>query len=177
MWSNVLERSQNSFTKTLTKPLWYDVNLVKHTNSLLNASEAKCRQQGRLTFCLKSLPQSLECWIRTCLYQKHWEKPIPSKITIFSNFLSSTGKKLNGRRVSMGIFPDDLEGVYDLVIKQTLRQTGLEEASPKLIKYWLEQRKVVSQSFYVSSGVALSGNNDLWRILFCESFRPRRIRW
>ena len=61
----------------------------------------------------------------------------------------------------MGIFPDDLEGVYDLVIKQTLRQTGLEEASPKLIKYWLEQRKVVSQSFYVSSGVALSGNNDL----------------
>ena len=61
----------------------------------------------------------------------------------------------------MGIFPDDLEQVYDLVIKLKLRQTGLAEASPKLIKCWLGQRKVVSQSFYVSSGVALSGNNDL----------------
>ena len=72
MWSNVLERSQNSFTKTLTKPLWYGVNLVRHTNSLLNGSEAKCanRQQERLTLCLKLLPQSLECWIGTCLYQE-----------------------------------------------------------------------------------------------------------
>ena len=61
----------------------------------------------------------------------------------------------------MGIFPDDLEQVYDLVIKLKLRQTWLAEASPKLIKCWLEQHKVVSQSFYVSSGVALSGNNDL----------------
>ena len=44
----------------------------------------------------------------------------------------------------MGIFPDDLEQVYDLVIKLKLRQTGLAEASPKLIKCWLEQHKVVS---------------------------------
>ena len=61
----------------------------------------------------------------------------------------------------MGIFPDYLERVYDLVIKHKLCQTGLEEATPKLNKDWLEQHKVVSQSFYVRSGVAFSGNNDL----------------
>ena len=68
---------------------------------------------------------------------------------------------MNGR----GIFPDDLEQVYDKVTEHKLRQTGLEEASPKLIKDWLEQHQVVSQSFYVSSGVAFSGNNDLRKIL------------
>ena len=48
----------------------------------------------------------------------------------------------------------------------------------KLIKDWPKQRKVVSQSFYVSSGVAFSGNNDLSKILlFCERFRLRQIRW
>ena len=68
---------------------------------------------------------------------------------------------MNGR----GIFPDDLEQVYDKVTEHKLRQTGLEEASPKLIKDWLEQHQVVSQSFYVSSGVAFSGNNDFRKIL------------
>ena len=34
-----------------------------------------------------------------------------------------------------------------------------EEVTPKLIKDWLEQRKVVSQSFYASSGVAFSLKN------------------
>ena len=61
----------------------------------------------------------------------------------------------------MSIFPDDLQQVYDMVIEHKLRQTGLEKATPKLIKDWLEQCKVVSRSFYVSSGVAFSGNNDL----------------
>ena len=40
----------------------------------------------------------------------------------------------------MGIFPHDLEQVYDIVIKHKLLQTALEEATPKLIKDWLEQR-------------------------------------
>ena len=61
----------------------------------------------------------------------------------------------------MGTFPDDLEQVYDIVIEHKWRHTGLEEATPKLIKDWLEQHKVVSPSFCVSSGVALSRNNDL----------------
>ena len=34
----------------------------------------------------------------------------------------------------MGIFPDDLEQVYDRVIEHKLRRTGLEVATPKLIK-------------------------------------------
>ena len=58
----------------------------------------------------------------------------------------------------MGIFPDDLEQVYDNVTEHKITS---EEVTPKLIKDWLEQRKVVSQSFYVSSKVAFPGNNDL----------------
>ena len=61
----------------------------------------------------------------------------------------------------MGIFPDDLKQVYDNVAEHKLRQTMPEETTPKLIKDWLEERKVVSQSFYFNSGVAFSGNNDL----------------
>ena len=34
----------------------------------------------------------------------------------------------------MGTFPDDLEQIYDNVTEHKLRQTGLEEATPKLIK-------------------------------------------
>ena len=41
----------------------------------------------------------------------------------------------------MGIFPDDLEQVYD---NMTEHKIVSEEATPKLIKDWLEQRKVVS---------------------------------
>ena len=44
----------------------------------------------------------------------------------------------------LGFFPDDLEQVYDSVTKHKIAS---EEATPKLIKDWLEQRKVVSQSF------------------------------
>ena len=55
----------------------------------------------------------------------------------------------------MGIFLDDLEQVYNKT------QIASEEATPKLIKDWLEQRKMVSQSLCVSSGVAFSGNNYL----------------
>ena len=58
----------------------------------------------------------------------------------------------------MGIFPDDVQQVYDNV---TERKIASEEVTSKLIKDWLEQRKVVSQSFYVSSGITFSGNNDL----------------
>ena len=34
----------------------------------------------------------------------------------------------------MGILPDDLEQGYDIVIEHKLRQIGLKEATPKLIK-------------------------------------------
>lgn len=61
----------------------------------------------------------------------------------------------------MGIVPDDLEQIYDIVMEQKLRQTGSEEATQKLIKDWLEQDKMLSQSFLVSSGVAFPGNNNL----------------
>ena len=47
------------------------------------------------------------------------------------------------------------------VTKHKLRQTGLEELTPKLIKELLEQRKVESQSCYAISGVDFSRNNDL----------------
>ena len=40
----------------------------------------------------------------------------------------------------MDIFSDDLEQVYDIVTKHKLRQTGIEEATLKLMKDWLEQR-------------------------------------
>ena len=47
----------------------------------------------------------------------------------------------------MGIFPDNLEKVYD---NMTEHKITSEEVTPKPIKDWLEQRKVVFQSFYVS---------------------------
>ena len=65
----------------------------------------------------------------------------------------------------MGIVPDDLDQVYDIVMEHKLRQTGSEEATQKLIKDWLEQDKMLSQSFLVSSGVAFPGNNNLWKNL------------
>ena len=58
----------------------------------------------------------------------------------------------------MGIFPDDFEQIYDNVTEHKIVS---EEVTPKLIKDWLEQCKVVSQPFYASSRVAFSGNNDL----------------
>ena len=58
----------------------------------------------------------------------------------------------------MGIFPDDLEQVYDNV---TEHKTTSEDVTLNLIKDWLDQRKLVSQSFFVSLGVAISGNNNL----------------
>ena len=61
----------------------------------------------------------------------------------------------------MAITPDDLKQVYGIMIGHKFRQTGLEEATLKLIKDWLEQCKAASPSFYFSSGVAFSGSNDL----------------
>ena len=58
----------------------------------------------------------------------------------------------------MGIFPDVLEQVYGNV---TEHKIASEKVTAKLIKDWLEQHKVVSQSLYVSFGVAFSGNSDL----------------
>ena len=41
---------------------------------------------------------------------------------------------MNKGGVSMDIFPDDLEQVYDSVVEHKFFQTWLEEATPKLIK-------------------------------------------
>ena len=50
-------------------------------------------------------------------------------LVIYSNFLNSTRK--NGRRLPIGIFPDDLEQVIDNV---TERKIASAEVTPKLIK-------------------------------------------
>ena len=42
MWRNILEHGQSSVSKTLSKSLWQDANLVRHANYLLDASDAKC---------------------------------------------------------------------------------------------------------------------------------------
>ena len=55
---------------------------------------------------------------------KNYSFQVPSKLVIFSDLLNSTEKNLNGRKVSMGIFPYDLEQVYDIVIEHRLCQTG-----------------------------------------------------
>ena len=117
------------------------------------------RQQERLTLCLKSLRHSLEYRLRTSACAKTLGKNLlfPSWYYI-QTCLTQQERNLNGRRVAIGIFPDDLEQVIDNVAEHKIAS---EEVTPKLIKDWLEQRKMVSQSFYASSGVAFSGNNDL----------------
>ena len=61
----------------------------------------------------------------------------------------------------MGIFPDVLEQVYDIVIEHKLRHTGLDEAAPKLGLAGTTQSVILVLSFYVNSGVSFSGNNGL----------------
>ena len=90
---------------------------MRHTNSLVNVSDAKCPESAtrqvdtvsQITASISRMP------IRDKSCQKHWAKTIFYKLVIYSDLLNSTGK-----RVSMGIFPDDLEQVYDNVTK--LRQ-------------------------------------------------------
>ena len=99
-----LGTSLNLITKTLSKCLWHDANLVTHTILcwMLLTQNAQNRQLERLTMCLKSLRQSLECRLGTSLCQKHWSKTILSKLVIYSNFLNSTEKK-----------PERQEGVHE----------------------------------------------------------------
>ena len=82
MWFNVLEHSLSSFTRTPRKFLGHNKNLVKHTSSMRNDSDANClnQQQERLTLFLKSLHHCLKCWFRTSLCQKHLAKTILSKL-------------------------------------------------------------------------------------------------
>ena len=128
------------------------------------------RQQQRLTLCLKSLRQSLKCRLGISTCKKHWAK----------NYSFHAGN------------------IFKL---SSLNKKERQEAAHRYLSWWLRtsywqrdwtqnciswgdtktnqrQRKVVSRSFYVSSGVAFSGNNDLRKILlFCESFRLRQMRW
>ena len=67
---------------------------------MLLTKNSQNQQQERLTLCLKSLHQSFECRMETSICQKHWEKAIPSKLVIYSNFLNSTGKKLEQQEVA-----------------------------------------------------------------------------
>ena len=61
---------------------------------MLLMQNAQNWQQEKLTLCLKSLRQFLECRLGTSLCLKHWAKAILSKLVIYSNLLNSTGKKL-----------------------------------------------------------------------------------
>ena len=49
----------------------------------------------------------------------------------------------------MGIFPDDLKQVYDNVAEHKLRQTELEEATPKLVKDLNNAKRYFSHSLSV----------------------------
>ena len=49
----------------------------------------------------------------------------------------------------MGIFPDDLKQVYDNVAEHKLCQTGLEEATPKLVKDLNNAKRYFSHSLSV----------------------------
>ena len=93
MWFNVLEHSLSSFTRTPRKFLGHNANLVKHTSSLRNDSDANClnQQQERLTLFLKSLHHCLKCWFRTSLWQKHLAKTILSKLVNTSLILIFLG--------------------------------------------------------------------------------------
>ena len=61
----------------------------------------------------------------------------------------------------MGIFPDVLKQVYDIVIEHKLRHTGLDEAAPKLGLNGTTQSVILVLSFHVNSGVSFSGNDGL----------------
>ena len=102
-------------TKTLSKSLRRDAILwgTQILCRMLLMQNAQNRQQERFTLCLKSLRRSPKCRLRTSHCQKHWAKAIFFKLVIFSNFLNSTGKKLERQGLSMDIFPDDLEQVYN----------------------------------------------------------------
>lgn len=115
--------AESQFTKTRSKSLWNDENLVKHTNTLLNDSDAKClNQQERLALCLKSFINLLNAILRQVFVRNIGQKLfLPSWQ---ASFLKQE-RSLRGWRLSMGIFPFDLEQVYGIVIERKLRQTGL----------------------------------------------------
>ena len=126
----------------------------------------------------KLLHQSIECQLGTSLCQKHWIKTIPSKLVIFSNLLNSMGRKLEQQNGVHGYLSWWLGTRLWHCDRTQVASDWARGGDSKLIKDWLKQCKVLSQSFYVSSGVAFPGNNDLWKILLvCESFRLRWMQW
>ena len=142
MWSNVLESDESSFTKTMSKSLWHDANIARHANSLLNASNAKCpnRQQERLIDTVSEITASIS-WMPTrdkSLSETSGQKLLFPSWSYFQTSSTQQERNLNSRMVSMSIFPGDLEQVYDIMTEHKLPQTGLEEATAKLIKDWLE---------------------------------------
>ena len=161
MWSNVLERGQSSFTITLSKSQWHDANLVRHTNS-----DVKCpnRQQERLTLCLKSLYQSLECWLGASLCQKHWAKTIPSKLVIFKLAQLNRKETWTAGRCPWVSFLITQKSLWHRDRTQ-IASYWTREATPEFIKDCLEQCKVVSRSFYVSFGVARTNTRTVSRII------------
>ena len=82
--------------KPLSKSLWHDASLVRHTISLLNVSNAKCAELA--TREVDTVPQITASISRmllgTSLCLKHWPKAILSKLVIYSNLPNSIGKKL-----------------------------------------------------------------------------------
>ena len=176
MWSKVLERGQSSFIKNSSQVSMTWRKPCEAHKFWLNAFDAKFPnpQQKRLTLCMKSLHQSLECRLETSLCQKHWAKTILSKLVIFSNLLNSTGKKLEQQEGIHGYLSWWLKTSLWHRDRTQIASDWARGGESKTHLWWAETTEVVSQSFYVSSGVIFSENNDLWKISqFCESFRLR----
>ena len=123
-------------TKTLSKFLWHDANLVRHINFLLCASDTKCQnqQQERLTLCLDLLRQSPEWRLATSLCQKHLTKATLSMLAKYLNLLNSIGNKLERQGGIHGYFSWWLRKSLWQCDRHKLRQTRLEQETPNSSK-------------------------------------------
>ena len=83
-------------TKTLSKSLWHDANLVRHTNSFLNASDTKCLESAtREVYTVPQITASISrIPTRDKSLSKTLSKSYSFKLVIFSNLVNSTDKRL-----------------------------------------------------------------------------------
>ena len=83
-------------TKALSKSLWHDANPVKHTNSLLNTSDAKCPESAtREVDIVSQITASISRMLTQHKYlSKTVGKNLFFQLVIYSNLLNSTRKKL-----------------------------------------------------------------------------------
>ena len=109
-------------TKTLSKSLWHDANLVRHATSLLNASDAKCPESAtREVDIVSQITASIS---RILTQDKYLSNTLGKKLFFPSwwyiqTCLTHQERNLNGRRLPMGVFRDDLEQIYDTTWQNT----------------------------------------------------------